>query len=76
MSLPDEPVHFDADLTRLAQVFSNLLTNRAKYTTPGGTIRVDGRRDGPGVVVAVRDDGIGLRATGGCRRRPGVAGTW
>ncbi len=36
VSLPPEPVCLDADLTRLAQVFSNLLTNSAKYTEPGG----------------------------------------
>jgi PAS domain S-box-containing protein len=32
VALPLEPVVLDADLTRLAQVFSNLLTNSAKYT--------------------------------------------
>ena len=32
ISLPLSPVFIDADLTRLAQVFSNLLTNSAKYT--------------------------------------------
>ena len=32
VSLPPEPVYLDADLTRLAQVFGNLLTNSAKYT--------------------------------------------
>ncbi len=32
---PREPVYLDADLTRLAQVFSNLLTNSAKYTAAG-----------------------------------------
>ena len=38
ISLPAEPVVLDADLTRLAQVFTNLLTNSAKYTEPGGRI--------------------------------------
>src|SRR5205814_660081 len=32
VSLPPEPVHLAADLTRLSQVFSNLLINSAKYT--------------------------------------------
>ena len=43
VSLPTEPVCLDADLTRLAQVFSNLLTNSAKYTEPGGRIWLDRR---------------------------------
>ncbi len=38
VSLPPDAVYLDADLTRLAQVFSNLLTNSAKYTERGGTI--------------------------------------
>ena len=38
VDLPVEPVFLDADLTRLAQVFSNLLTNSAKYTERGGRI--------------------------------------
>ena len=37
-ALAPEPVHLDADLTRLAQVFSNLLTNSAKYTRQAGRI--------------------------------------
>jgi len=60
VSLPQRPVFLDADLTRLAQVFSNLLTNSAKYTDPGGRIWVTGElRDGD-VVVTVRDTGIGI----------------
>ena len=35
VSLPAEPVFVDADLTRLAQVFANLLNNAAKYTGGG-----------------------------------------
>lgn len=38
LSLPPEQVYLDADLTRLAQVFGNLLTHSAKFTEPGGRI--------------------------------------
>ena len=51
-----------ADLTRLAQVFSNLLTNSAKYTEPGGHIWLVGHRCQEDVIVSVRDDGIGIPA--------------
>jgi len=62
LSLPMEPICLDADLTRLAQVFANLLTNSAKYTPHGGHIRLDARRQGEDVIVFVRDDGIGIPA--------------
>jgi CheY-like chemotaxis protein/two-component sensor histidine kinase len=60
IALPDEPLLVDGDLTRLAQVFSNLLTNSAKYTERGGRIRLEARRDAGDVVVSVRDTGIGI----------------
>jgi len=50
----------DADATRLAQVFANLLNNAAKYTPPGGAIALSARRDGESVVVSVADNGIGF----------------
>src|SRR6185312_12471413 len=62
VTLPNEPVHLDADLTRLTQVFGNLLTNSAKYTPRRGHIRLVAERQGNNVVVAVRDDGIGIPA--------------
>ncbi len=46
VSLPPEPVFLDADLTRLAQVFGNLLTNSAKYTERGGRIWLTATREG------------------------------
>jgi PAS domain S-box-containing protein len=62
ISLPDEPLFVDADLTRLGQVFSNLLTNSAKYTPPRGRIWVTAERAGKDLVVTVRDTGIGIPA--------------
>jgi PAS domain S-box-containing protein len=62
VTLPPGAVILDADLTRLAQVFGNLLTNSAKYTPRGGHIWLTAERQGGAVVVAVRDDGIGIPA--------------
>lgn len=62
VKLPQEPICLEADLIRLAQVFSNLLNNAAKYTEPGGTISLTAAREGSDVVVSVRDSGIGIPA--------------
>jgi signal transduction histidine kinase/CheY-like chemotaxis protein len=48
------------DPARLAQVFANLLTNAAKYTDPGGVIRVSAAREDTEVVVRVSDTGRGI----------------
>jgi signal transduction histidine kinase len=50
----------EADADRLVQVFSNLLTNGAKYTQPGGCIRVIADREGQHAVISVTDNGIGI----------------
>jgi PAS domain S-box-containing protein len=60
VALPAEPVQLHGDLTRLAQVLSNLLDNSAKYCDRGGRISLQAERDGEEVVVRVRDDGIGI----------------
>jgi signal transduction histidine kinase/CheY-like chemotaxis protein len=60
VTLPPAPVFLDADLSRLAQVFSNLLNNAAKYTERAGHIRLTAERQESEVVVKVRDDGIGI----------------
>ncbi|HJX28573.1 MAG TPA: ATP-binding protein, partial [Thermoanaerobaculia bacterium] len=62
VSLPPEQILLDADLTRLAQVFSNLLNNSAKYTERGGRIWLTAAREGGQVSVSVRDTGIGIPA--------------
>lgn len=48
------------DFERLVQVFTNLLLNAAKYTSPGGAISVHLVRAGKNEAVTVRDSGIGL----------------
>jgi CheY-like chemotaxis protein/two-component sensor histidine kinase len=62
VALPPEPLLLDADPTRLAQVYSNLLTNAAKYTDRGGHIRLAAERRAGEVVVSVKDTGIGIAA--------------
>jgi CheY-like chemotaxis protein len=60
VSLPPGPTLLDGDLTRLAQVFGNLLANSAKYTKHGGKVWVTGTRQGQELSVSVRDTGIGI----------------
>ncbi len=62
VSLPPQPIFLNADLTRLAQVFWNLLNNSAKYTDPKGKIEFSAQMNGSELVVRVRDTGIGIPA--------------
>ena len=62
VSVPVAGLVIDADRGRLAQVITNLLNNAAKYTAPGGHIRVSARIDGDHVVLEVADDGAGIAA--------------
>jgi PAS domain S-box-containing protein len=62
VTMPQTPIVVDADLTRLAQVFLNLLNNSAKYTERGGRIWLTAERQGNDVVVSVKDNGIGIAA--------------
>ncbi|HVX12671.1 MAG TPA: ATP-binding protein [Pirellulales bacterium] len=60
VELPDEPVRLTADPIRLSQVIANLLNNAAKFTPPGGKIRIRGRRLDDEAEISVRDTGIGI----------------
>ncbi|HEY0822599.1 MAG TPA: HAMP domain-containing sensor histidine kinase, partial [Ramlibacter sp.] len=62
LELPDEEVRLRGDLTRLAQVFSNLVNNASKYTPRGGRLQVRACVDGDEAVVEVVDDGSGIPA--------------
>jgi PAS domain S-box-containing protein len=59
---PAGPIYVDADVTRLAQVFSNLLNNAAKYTERGGRIHLSVQRRGAEALVSVKDNGLGIPA--------------
>jgi signal transduction histidine kinase len=60
VSLPPEPVFLHVDPTRIAQVFSNLLNNAAKYTDRGGEIEVVAHVERDQAIVSVIDNGIGV----------------
>jgi PAS domain S-box-containing protein len=62
VELPEQPVWVEGDPVRLAQVFSNLLINAAKYTDAGGQVQLRAVRADPEIVVTVRDNGAGIAA--------------
>ncbi|TFV93919.1 response regulator, partial [Oxalobacteraceae bacterium OM1] len=60
VELPQEDAWIAGDSVRLAQIVANLLNNAAKFTPPGGRIRLQAAvRDGS-VTIAVSDNGIGF----------------
>jgi signal transduction histidine kinase len=63
VSLPEVPVQINGDLVRLAQVISNLLNNAAKYTDPGGQIRLEAEVSDTEAAIRIRDNGVGIPAT-------------
>lgn len=58
--VPPRPLLLEGDPTRLEQLFVNLLTNAAKYTEPGGQLRVSAEQAGRAIVVRVQDNGKGI----------------
>ncbi|WP_187395194.1 hybrid sensor histidine kinase/response regulator [Pigmentiphaga aceris] len=60
VSVPGNAVWLDVDVTRIAQVISNLLNNAAKYTPQGGHIELVAEVVGNEAVVHIIDNGIGI----------------
>jgi PAS domain S-box-containing protein len=59
---PASHVWVRGDLTRLTQVFVNLLNNAAKYTPDRGRIEVSIQSTDKSAAVHIRDNGIGIAA--------------
>ena len=55
-----EPTVVTADPDRADQILSNLIDNAVKYSPDGGPVHVAVGPDNAGVLVSVRDEGIGL----------------
>ncbi len=62
VNLPAAPTTLEADPVRLAQVFTNLLDNAAKYTERGGSIGLTAAVAGNQAVITVSDSGVGIPA--------------
>jgi PAS domain S-box-containing protein len=60
VDLSERELVVDADSDRLTQVFTNLITNAAKYTDPGGIVRVTVAEQNGQARVDVRDNGTGI----------------
>jgi signal transduction histidine kinase len=58
--LPESLPIIQGDGQRLEQVLLNLMNNATKFTPDGGNIVVRVRREDGGLIVEVRDDGIGI----------------
>ena len=62
INMPPKPIYVLGDMTRLAQIFSNLLNNAARYTPPGGQIILSASAANDQAVIEVRDTGVGIAA--------------
>lgn len=60
VAIPQDPMVVQADATRLAQVFGNLLDNASKFTGADGHIVLEAVREHDVAAVRVRDTGVGL----------------
>jgi PAS domain S-box-containing protein len=61
LTLDARSVWVSADLTRIEQIVTNLVSNAMKYTPAGGDIVVSVHPEGGQAVLLVRDTGLGIR---------------
>src|SRR3954471_14387792 len=60
--LPSDRVAIDADVARIAQVFSTLLKNAARHMQTRGSIDVTASAESGAVLVHIEDSGVGIQA--------------
>jgi PAS domain S-box-containing protein len=56
----DRDLRLNVDPVRISQVLTNLLTNAAKFTPPGGIVGLATRVEDGCLVIEVADDGVGI----------------
>jgi PAS domain S-box-containing protein len=56
----DKDVFIKADKKRIAEVFTNLISNAIKYSPKGGNVIVATEKKQDGVEVSIKDNGIGI----------------
>ena len=60
VTLPAEPIYLEADLTRVAQIFLNILNNAARFSTKAGTISLVAHTTEDKAIVSIKDTGLGI----------------
>jgi CheY-like chemotaxis protein/nitrogen-specific signal transduction histidine kinase len=60
LDVPPQAVTIEADPLRISQVIANLLTNAAKYTNPGGILRLSVSVHEATLTLTVSDNGMGI----------------
>lgn len=60
VSLPVDDIWLEIDPTRIAQVISNVLSNSAKYTPPGGQIALHAWCENGAITLRLSDNGVGI----------------
>ncbi len=63
VALPPQSLPVSGDAARLGQIVTNLVSNAAKYTPPGGRIEVSLREEAGEAVLTVADNGLGIPAS-------------
>jgi signal transduction histidine kinase len=60
---PEEELSVRADMSRLVEALTNLITNGIRFTPDGGAVQVGARSENGHVLIEVADTGIGIPAS-------------
>ena len=60
MDIADDLPLIEVDPQRFRQILLNLIDNAIKFTEKGGAIRISTRRGPEGIVISIKDNGIGI----------------
>lgn len=58
--LPDRSVIINADRSRMAKVFTNLISNAIKFSPDGGYVDISLSIEDKGAIIQVKDTGVGI----------------